>query len=143
MVHAGLYGFTEENCTKFYKLLKSETFSYLWLYFTVAQSGVASLIPKLLELYLEVLKEDDAVLRNLSLQGLSHLIGTCLNHQDLEKVNGTLLDLLQKSTATDSVIAEIGHFFCKSAEKNENLFHEQVLVKLLDIAVSGNSNFTN
>ncbi|EFX86854.1 hypothetical protein DAPPUDRAFT_221700 [Daphnia pulex] len=116
MVHAGLYGFTEEN---------------------VAQSGLASLIPKLLELYLEVLKEDDAVLRNLSLQGLSHLIGTCLNHQDLEKVNGTLLDLLQKSTATDSVIAEIGHFFCKSAEKNENLFLEQVLVKLLDIAVSG------
>lgn len=101
------------------------------------------MIPTLLELYLEILKEDDTVLRNLSLQGLSHLIDTCLNHQDLETVNETLLDLLQKSTATDSVITEIGNFFCKSAEKNENLFLEQVLVKLLDIAVSGISNFIN
>jgi hypothetical protein len=101
------------------------------------------LTPTLLGLYLEVLKEDDTVLCNLSLQGLSHFIGICLNQKDLEKVNQTLLGLLQKSSTTESVIAEIGHFFCKSAEKNENWFIEQVLIQLLDIAVSSNWNFRN
>ena len=99
--------------------------------------------PTLLELYLEILKEDDTLLCNLSLQGLSHFIGVCLNQQDLEKVNQTLLDLLEKSATADSVITEIGGFFSRSAEKKENLILEQVLVKLLNMAVSGNSNFMN
>ena len=143
LVHAGLYGFTEVNGKHVLKIVTTEKYILPVIFFTVSQSGVALLTPTLLELYLEVLKETDTILCNLSLQGLTHFIGICLNQQDLEKVNQALLDLLQKSSTLDSVIVEIGHFFCKSAEKNESWFIEQVLVKLLDIAVSSNLNFLN
>lgn len=104
----------------------------------VAQSGISPLIPTLLELYLEVLKEDDALLCGLSLQGLGHFVGIGLNHQDLEKVNQSLLGLLQQPLTTGHTIEEIGRFFYKCAEQNESWFVEKVLVKLLDMAVSGN-----
>ncbi|KAK4011886.1 hypothetical protein OUZ56_020995 [Daphnia magna] len=119
LVQAGLYGFTEID---------------------VAQSGISPLIPTLLELYLEVLKEDDALLCGLSLQGLGHFVGIGLNHQDLEKVNQSLLGLLQQPLTTGHTIEEIGRFFYKCAEQNESWFVEKVLVKLLDMAVSDKAN---
>lgn len=106
----------------------------------VVQSGIYPLTPTLVELYLEVLKEDDALLRSLSLQGLGHFVGIQMNHQDLEKVNQSLLGLLQQSSTTGHTVEEIGRFFNKCAEKNENWFVEQVLVKLLDMAISGKLN---
>ncbi|KZS11165.1 MMS19 nucleotide excision repair protein [Daphnia magna] len=119
LVQAGLYGFTEID---------------------VAQSGICPLIPTLLELYLEVLKEDDALLCGLSLQGLGHFVGIGLNHQDLEKVNQSLLGLLQQPLTTGHTVEEIGRYFYKCAEQNESWFVEQVLVKLLDMAVSDKAN---
>ncbi|XP_057379811.1 MMS19 nucleotide excision repair protein homolog [Daphnia carinata] len=119
LVQAGLYGFTEID---------------------VAQSGIYPLIPALLELYLEVLKEDDALLRSLSLQGLGHFVGIGMNHQDLEKFNQSLLDLLLQPLTTGHTVEEIGQFFHKCAEQNESWFVEQVLVKLLDMAMSDKAN---
>lgn len=91
-----------------------------------------------MEFYLKVLDEDDAVLRCLSLQGLAHFIGIRINHQESSRVNSALLALLQQPSLADNVIEELSRFFCKSAEHSPDFFAEQVVQKLLEMAVSGN-----
>lgn len=103
---------------------------------TVSQSGIDPLAEKLFELYLEVLQEDDAVLRSLSFQGFTHFVGVRMNRQESDKVNQTLLMLLQQPSITDNVVEEINRFLCKSVEQNE-WFVDQVVLQLLDIAISG------
>lgn len=103
----------------------------------MAESGINTLAPRLLELYLEVLKEDDPILRSLSLQGLSHFVGVRMDRQESERVHQALLSLLQQPNTADSVIEEINRFFCKYAEHKGDWFTELVVLKLLDMAVSG------
>lgn len=105
----------------------------------MAQSGIDPLAARLFELYLEVLQEDDAVLRSLSFQGFTHFVGVRMNRQESDKVIQTLLMLLQQPIA-DNVVEEINRFLCKSAEQNE-WFVDQVVLQLLDIAISGKTNY--
>ena len=139
LVHAGLYGFTDKNgITRFLYRASSCKWLIFGIVLAVAQSGIHNLAQELLELYLEVIQEDDPVLRNLSIQGMAQFVGILMSQHESERVNHALLHLLQQATTAENVIEEISKFFSKCAEQNENWFIEQVVLKLLDMATFGN-----
>lgn len=102
------------------------------------QSGVDSLAETLIELYLEVFKEDDPILSNLSLQGLAHFLGIRFVYEEWDRVNQKVFSLLQQTSLQENVVEEIGRFFNKFAEQNQSCFTDRVLPQLLEMAITGN-----